>query len=103
MTSLEIHAGACGFIIDITVAREEKGLISVIVDTRCEMVEAFVKSLSNIAYMECLRNVPSNPVFAASFACIRHPGCPVPSGLIKAIEVEVGTSLIKDVSISFQK
>ena len=32
-----------------------------------------------------------------------HPACPVPSGIIKAIEVEAGLALPKDVSIKPSK
>ena len=35
--------------------------------------------------------------------CLAHPACPVPSGIVKAIEVEAGLALPADVSIKVSK
>ena len=42
-------------------------------------------------------------IYQATPQCLSHPACPVPSGILKAIEVEAGFALPKDVSIKVSK
>ncbi|TFH34446.1 MAG: hypothetical protein E4G99_09495 [Anaerolineales bacterium] len=40
-------------------------------------------------------------VYQSAARHIRHTGCPIPSAILKAIEVEVGIALPHDVVINF--
>jgi hypothetical protein len=43
-----------------------------------------------------------NKIYEKAGKCNLHPGCPVPCGVIKAAEVELGLALVRDVKIVFQ-
>jgi hypothetical protein len=49
------------------------------------------------------RGFLSNPVYRAAAKHLKHTACPVPSGTIKAMEVEAGFCLPEDASIVFEK
>ena len=42
-----------------------------------------------------------NPVYKSAAMHIRHVACPVPGGILKAIEVEFGVCLPKSVNMDF--
>jgi hypothetical protein len=48
-------------------------------------------------------NFMENPVYIAAAKHYKHAACPVPSGIVKAIEVACGLALPKDVSFKIEK
>ena len=53
--------------------------------------------------MDAFKRVLDNPVYTKGATCLKHVACPVPSGILKALEVEAGLAVPKDVSIIFLK
>jgi hypothetical protein len=101
MTTVTVEAGACGYVCMINVEREDRKTMTVEIVTGCVMIAEFAETLHCIEWMKCLRNTPSNPVFAASYSTIGHAGCPVPAALIRAIEAEAETAVKKNIAITF--
>ena len=75
--------------------------ISISLETECEMIEKMSEDLASVNKMTVFTGFLSNPVYKSAAAHLKHTACPVPSGIIKAMEVEAGFCLPKDVSITF--
>jgi nitrite reductase/ring-hydroxylating ferredoxin subunit len=54
-------------------------------------------------YKECFSKFDSSQIYKAASKHCQHLACPVPSGIIKGIEVACGLALPKDVEINIEK
>ncbi len=104
MTKVVVDSGICGLLTTITATIEADGKqIAITLDTECEMVEKMSEDLVSLDKMSVFTGFLSNPVYISAAKCLKHTACPVPSGIIKAMEVEAGFCLPKDASIAFRK
>lgn len=101
MTRVVVEAGICGFTTTIEAAKTGKLTVSVEVESDCEAVAEMNGELQNLGWMEALGRPGQSAVWECACAHIRHPSCPVPMGILKAIEVELDLALPKDVVIHF--
>jgi hypothetical protein len=54
--------------------------------------------------MDILRGpINQNPIYVEAGKCKLHNSCPVPCGIAKAAEAELGLALKKNVKIEFQE
>ncbi|MBI4771144.1 MAG: hypothetical protein HY784_12220, partial [Chloroflexi bacterium] len=51
---------------------------------------------------QVFRPMDESAVYQSAARHIRHTACPIPAAILKAIEVEVGIALPRDVHIQFQ-
>lgn len=102
MTAVEVNCGICGHHAIVEVSRESKTHVRISVQTDCEMLSSAVEKIDGADWRKALS--PGNPesVHAVMFQVIKHAGCPAPAAVAKAMEVEVGVALARDVSICFQ-
>ena len=103
MTKVNVQPGSCGFSVSI---RAEKGpgkAVSVSIETDCEMVRKMAADIKNLDRFAPLSSLLVNPVYQAAARHLKHAACPVPSAVLKAIEVEAGLNVAKDATIVFQK
>ncbi len=100
MTKVTIKAGICGFN-TVVIAEKEKKKVRLTIITECEMVRAMAEELKELDIMTAFTGFLNNPVYRAASKHLRHVTCPVPSGILKALEVEAGLALPMDVSIEF--
>jgi len=103
MTSLKIEAGSCGFVINLSVKKDSKNTVILKLDTECKMLKQINQELETIQIIEALKGLTDNPVFKAASKHLKHPSCPVPFAILKAIETELGLALSKDVKIKFNR
>ena len=103
MTKVVINPGACGMPVIVEVEKKEGKTFSVRITTECEMVEKLGKEIPELTMMDAFRRLQDNPVYQKGATWLRHVACPVPSGILKALEVEAGLNLPRDVSITFVK
>ncbi len=104
MTKVVVTSGICGFSTTITATLEADGKhIAITLDTECEMVEKMSEDLASLDKMSVFTGFLSNPVYTSAARCLKHTACPVPSGIIKAMEAEAGFCLPKDAKIEFIK
>jgi len=102
MTIVTTDAGICGFSVTIKVMCLSSRHVGVRIDTECEMVMQMSRQIEEIDWRHALGNWEKSLVYAAAMQHINHPACPVPAAILKAIEVEVGLALPKDVTIHFK-
>lgn len=103
MTRLIVNSGACGFLVAITAEKGAGGTIAVSLDTDCGMVMEMLTDIATLDRMAALSGILNNPVYKSAAKHLKHPGCPVPGAVLKALEVEAGLNVPKDVMIAFEK
>jgi hypothetical protein len=101
MTHVSVEAGICGFTSTIEVSKLSAKRVGVDITSECEMVTKLGEQLHDVEWRNVLK-LPENPLLCkCSHRYIHHVACPVPIAILKAIEVEVGIALAKDIAIHF--
>lgn len=103
MTKVKINPGACGMEVTVELEQKDKKNFSVKVMSECEMAERLGKELGELTMMDAFTRLTENPVYTKGAACLKHAACPVPSGILKALEVEAGLAVARDVTMTFIK
>jgi hypothetical protein len=101
MTTVEVHGGICGYVSRVRVARSSSSTIHVDLESDCSMIVACAESLNELQVRDALNPRRDGWIHNLMFKHIRHAGCPVPSGVAKAIEVEMGAALPGDAHVRF--
>lgn len=101
MTKIIVDPGICGFPVAITAEMGKEKKIHIFIDTECEMVKKMLEDISTLNRMDAFTGYLNNPVYRSAAKHLKHVACPVPSGILKIIEVEAGLCLPKDVSMKF--
>ena len=103
MTKVVINPGACGMQVTVEVEKKEGKVFSLRITTECEMVQKLGREIPELTMMDAFKKLQDNPVYRKGATCLRHVACPVPSGILKALEVEAGLNIPRDVTITFVK
>ncbi len=103
MANAEVHAGVCGFttIVETTM---DGDVCKVAIQSECTAIQRLAQALTEVnPYQEISyrRNTPLTLEMAATFC--NHTACPVPVGIIKAVEVESNLALPADVTIKVSR
>ena len=105
MTSLDVQAGSCGFSVKITVHKVDDRHVRVEIESGCDQLTAMNDDLACLKWKgkghEVFGRMNDSAVYRSASTHIHHSACPVPSAILKAIEVEVGIALPKDATITF--
>lgn len=96
-----MNSGACGFTVTVTARKEKDKKIHVSLETDCEMVKEMMSDISTLDMMSIFSGLLNNPVYKSAAKNLKHVSCPVPSAILKAVEVEAGMAVPKDVSMVF--
>lgn len=103
MAKAEVYVGDCGHSAVVEVRRLSKDTVQVKIHSACEMLTAMNDDLAAVRWRgkdhQVFRPIPESAIYRSAGCHIRHPGCPIPAAIIKAIEVEVGVALARDVTI----
>lgn len=67
------------------------------------MIEELGENLKELSMMACFTRIIDSIVYKEASACLKHVSCPVPSAILKTVEVEAGLAVAKDVSMKFLK
>ena len=100
-TKVIINPGACGFPATVVISKKDAKTFQVSITSECAMVSELGSEIVELAMLDAFKRVLDNPVYRKGATCLKHVACPVPSGILKALEVEAGLNLPKDVSIVF--
>ncbi len=102
MTKVEINPGACGFLVIILATKVEPKKANVAIYTECEQVNEMAAMITYLT-IEDILGFPfaEDRVYQAAKKVIRHASCPVPCGIIKTVEAELGLAVKKDVLFHF--
>ncbi|MEA1927755.1 MAG: hypothetical protein U9N73_06075 [Candidatus Auribacterota bacterium] len=104
MSKAEIKPGICGFTTTVEVNKNGMRSCSLTVKSDCSHIQKLGAKLAEIdPFREIDPRGEGPAVFRAAADTLPHPACPVPVGIIKAIEVESGLALPRDVEIKLSK
>ncbi len=103
MTTVIVDSGICGFSVTITAEKEKDKKIRISLYTECEMVKKMLEEISLVDVKAVFERYQNNPVYKSAAMHLKHVACPVPSGILKAIEVEAGLCIPQNASIVFLK
>jgi len=101
MTTVIVNSGTCGFSVSIRAETRKDKTIAISLDTECGMVKKMLEDIATLDRFAALTGFQSNPVYRSASKHLKHVACPVPSGILKAIEAEAGLNVPKDASIMF--
>lgn len=100
MARAEIHAGICGFTTIVTATANGRREVSVSIQSGCPHVQELAASLTVVdPYKEisCQKQITS--IMSEGLRHCVHAACPVPVGIVKAVEVAAKLALPRDVTI----
>ncbi len=103
MAKAEVNAGICGFITLIE-THLDGDKVKVNIQSDCEAIQRMAQVLSEVDPFQEIsyrRKMPLTLETAAKFC--KHTACPVPVGIIKAVEVEANLALPADVTIKISQ
>jgi len=103
MATAEINPGNCGFVATVQ-AKMNGALCDLTIHSECPAIQKLAAELKQVnPYQEISfrRAMPEILQKGAQFCT--HAACPVPVGIIKAVEVEAGLALPTDVTIKLSK
>ncbi|MBE0428269.1 MAG: hypothetical protein IBX61_00135 [Thermoleophilia bacterium] len=69
----------------------------------CEHVTRMAGDIKELNRMDAFVRFMENPVYRAADRHLKHVSCPVPAGILMALEAEAGFRLPKDAHIEFMQ
>jgi hypothetical protein len=104
---VNVMSGICGMITEIRATSDEKSkMVNLEINTRCESIQKLADNLKTVNPIEeiSFRGDGPKTLRMAAKHC-KHTACPVPSGIVKAVEVASGLALPKDarIEVSLEK
>jgi len=103
MSKAEIHAGACGFTTTVNATMNGK-MCQLAIESDCKAINKMATELTEVEPFKEIssrRQVPKTLEMGLKHCT--HAACPVPAGIIKAVEIEAGLNLPVDVTIKLSK
>ncbi|MDA8078993.1 MAG: hypothetical protein M0Z79_08660 [Nitrospiraceae bacterium] len=101
MTKLRVDPGQCGMSVVVEVDKKGKDVFELRITSDCEMVRKLGEAVPSLTLADAFKKFSDNPVYRKGAACLRHAACPVPGAILKALEVEAGLGVPRDVTIVF--
>jgi len=104
MINIEVNPGICALKTIINVESEDQETASIEIVSDCPFIRSISDELKEVdGYTECFSKFGESQTFKLANKYCKHPGCPVPSAIIKGVEVACGLALPKNVEISVVK
>ena len=105
MTKVEVFSGICGFTTRIEVEETEKYVAILRMEGECPNCSKVAAILAEgpLNVMNELFRKGQSKVIETCRANLPHISCPVPAGILKALEVSTKLALPADASIKFIK
>ena len=103
MAKAEIFSGICGFSTVVETSMDGD-VCNLSISSQCEAIQRLAKELTQVDPFQEIsfrRATPQTLEMGAKYCS--HAACPVPVGIIKAVEVEAGLALPANVSITLSK
>ena len=103
MARAEIFAGNCGFNTEVEATMEGK-VCRLSITSECDAISRMAEELTEVdPYQEISFRRAMPKIHEAGIKYCTHAACPVPSGIVKAVEIEAKLALPTDVIIKLSK
>lgn len=104
MTKTTINSGVCRAETIIEAKKENNRKILLKITTSCKNLQKLSEQLQGInPYEEIPKRLRDTKICELATEFLPHPSCPVPSGILKTIEVEAGLALPQTATITVEK
>lgn len=101
---VKVEPGICAFACEITVESADGQYAHVEMKTNCASLANMDKELGEVdAYIACFGKMCDSAVYKTANKYCAHAACPIPSAILKGIEVACGLALPRDVSFQIEK
>lgn len=103
MAKADIFSGVCGF--TTTVEAKKKGTkCTLTIESECKDIKRLAEELKEVdSYREISFRGEGPEILEKAKKYCPHAACPVPVGIIKAVEIEAGLALPKDATIKLSR
>jgi hypothetical protein len=103
MAKAKIFAGACGFATQVEAHMEGKAC-ALRIESECAAIQRLAEQLVQVdPFKEISKRGEGPQTLSLGYKYCSHTACPVPSGILKAIEVAAGLNLPVDATIHLTK
>ena len=103
MATARITSGICGFTA-VVQARKDGRKVKLEIESECAAIQALAEDLTEVdPFQEITFRGEGPRTLKAGMKHCYHPACPVPVGIIKAVEIESGLALPADARIELSK
>lgn len=103
MATAEIFAGNCGFNTTVEATLDGK-VCKLSIDSECAAIRRMAEELTEVEpYKEISFRRAMPKIHEAGHKFCTHAACPVPVGIVKAVEIESKLALPTDVTIKLSK
>jgi len=103
MAKVLVEAGICGHKTTIEGNSSDMMNIKLEITSTCSYIQKLAEELRRVEAIQEIGSLLGTQTYQKAAECIPHAACPVPSAIIKAIEVTAGLALPKDVIIKIEK
>ena len=99
-----IHAGACGFTINVKAVSDDDNKVQLEITSDCPNYQKLAQELIEVdAYKEIFSKLHIGRVYEAFAKYSPHPSCPGVSGILKTVEVAESLALPQTASLNITK
>jgi hypothetical protein len=103
MAKAEIDPGICGFVTTVETAMNGKAC-KVSIASDCKAIQKIAEELTEVTPLQEISSRRATPkILEAGLKHCFHAACPVPVGIVKAVEIEAKLALPKEVTIKLSK
>ena len=104
MAKATVHAGVCGFTTVIDAESDDGQDVTLQIHTDCPNYKPLEgKTCEADAFEACFAKVGEGFAYELCRPYCKHAACPVPAGIIKAIEAACGLALPREARIEVEK
>ena len=104
MATVDVKPGICGFNTHIEATADASFNVSIEITSECSHIRELAEQLTELSVFEELRRpINETSVYRVAATCEVHVACPVPSAILKAIEVAADMALPADVHMAIAK
>ena len=104
MATVEVLPGICGLKTKLIITADKEQMVQVKIKSECPYITAMQEDLKDLdGYSECFARYSSSTVYSAAEKNIKHLACPVPTAIIKGMEVACGLALPRNVTLIIEK
>jgi len=104
VASVEVVAGVCGLTTRIVSIADEDLTVSLAIESDCAHIRQLAEQIERVSALEELRKpIHETTPYRLAGACRAHVACPVPSAILKAVEVACGMALPADVHMTIRR
>ena len=104
MAKATISAGVCGFVTTVTAVSEDGQNTRLTITSDCPNYKDLGRELTQAdAYEVCFAKAGEGKIYETCRKYCKHASCPVPAGIVKAVEAACGLALPRDAAIKVEK